>query len=125
MIKLIDNAIGANDTVAMMKAFASEEELWAHIRDRTRLKQASNRKRWRFSYYSPHMLADFMIDRQERFFTEMAAQACEQGDSLIVIRQGEQKPLVLVATPELDTAKLKRDWCKLYAKAHQLLIVRE
>ena len=75
MIKLINNAIDANDTVAMMKKFASEEELWKHIRSRMRLRQASNRKRWQFSYYSPHMLADLMADCQERSFTEAAMQA--------------------------------------------------
>jgi hypothetical protein len=125
MILLINDTVSTHDTVAMMKTFANEEELWKHIRTRMRLKQASNRKKWRFSYYSPHLLADLMVDRQERSFPEMAAQACEQDHSLIVIRQGEQKPLILVAAPELDTVRLKRDWCKAYAKAHQLLIVRE
>jgi hypothetical protein len=125
MILLINDTLGTHDTVAMMKTFASEEELWGHIRNRTRLDQAFDGKRWRFSYYSPHMLADLMADCQERSFMEAAMQACEQDHSLIVIRQGEQKPLILVATPELDTVKLKRDWCKAYAKAHQLLIVRE
>jgi hypothetical protein len=125
MILLTNNTVGAHDTVALMKTFASEEELWGHIRNRTRLPRASDEQRWRFSYYSPHMLADLVVDRQEQSFMEMAEQACEQDHSLIVIRQGEQKPLILVAVPELDTVKLKRDWCKSYAKAHQLLIVRE
>jgi hypothetical protein len=125
MILLTNNTVGTQDTVAMMKTFASEEELWGHIRNRTRLSRTSDGERWRFSYYSPHMLADLLADRKEPSFPKMATQACEQDHSLIVVRQSEQKPLILVATPELDTVRLKRDWCKAYAKAHQLLIVRE
>jgi hypothetical protein len=125
MILLTNTTFGANDKVAMMKTFATEEELWRHIQHRIRLNQPSDKKKWRFSYYSPYTLADLMADRQERSFAEMATQACEQQHSLIVIHQGEQKPLVLVAVPELDTVRLKRDWCKAYAKANQLLIVRE
>jgi hypothetical protein len=130
MILLVNDTFSANDTVGTMKTFANEEELWAHIQKRAHLSRVSRRQenleeKWGFSYYPHPVLVDLMEDRQERSFSEMAVQACEQECCLIVIHQGEKKPLVLVAAPELDTVKLKRDWCKSYAKSHRLLIVRE
>jgi hypothetical protein len=130
MIQLVNDTFSPDDTVGMMKTFANEEELWGHVQKRAHLSRIPRRQerldeKWGFTYCSPQMLVDIMEDRQEIPFTKMAAQAREQEYCLIVIHQGESKPLFLLATPELDTVKLKHDWCKSYAKSHSLLIMRK
>jgi hypothetical protein len=130
MILLVQDTFTANDTIGMMKTFDNEEKLWMHLQKRAHLDRVSQRLenlegKWRFSYYPYHTLADFREDSQTSSFAEMAAQACDQKRHLIVIDQGESKPFFLLATPELDTVKLKQEWCRAYAKSHRLLIVRE
>ena len=83
MILLVQDTFSANDTVGMMKTFASDEELWWHIRKRAHLNRCSQRpenpgQKWRFSYYPYHTLADFREDSQASLFAGMAVQACEQ-----------------------------------------------
>jgi iron-sulfur cluster repair protein YtfE (RIC family) len=110
-----------------MKKFENDEALWQHTHKRARLAFAENgQEQWRFTSYPLYTLVDFVENKYDQFFRARVEQAISQKQGLIVVHQGRDKnPAYLLATPELDVAKLKRDWCQAYAKAHGLMIVIE
>ena len=125
MIMLIDKTTIGREEAHLMKRFANEEALWQHTHKRARLACKENGAgEWRFTSYRPYMLVDFVENKDDQFFRERVGQALSQKQGLIAIHQGREKnPAYLLATPELDVAKLKRDWCKAYAATHGLQIV--
>jgi hypothetical protein len=116
-----------NNTFTKPEAFANEEELWVHIRKKAYAKAAlgtTPEEQWRFAYHPHHTLIDFLENRDNELFQKIAEQACAEEEQMLVIRQGDPKTAFFaLATPELDTDKLKRNWCKAYAKNHGLRIL--
>jgi hypothetical protein len=126
MIMLIDKTTADREDTYQMKRFENDEALWQHTHKRARLACEDGEAKWRFTFYPPYTLADFVENRDGQFFRERVEKAISQKQSMVIIHQGRDKePVYLLATPELDVAKLKRDWCKLYAKNHGLMIVIE
>lgn len=116
-----------NSTFTKTEAFATEEELWVHIRKKAYAKATLGEKptaQWRFTYHPPHVLIDFLENRDNELFQKIAEQACTTNEQMLVIRQGDQtSAFFALVTPELDAGKLKRNWCKAYAKNHDLRIL--
>ena len=124
MILLTDYAFNT------IKEFNHNEELWAHLKKRASLAQPLMGEnpdiKWGFSYYSHWTLSDFSNICQQQNFQEVAQQCVAQKHNMIAVYQGQRtQPLCYVAASNLDADKLKRDWCKAFAAAHGLRIVRE
>jgi hypothetical protein len=113
-----------------LKEFNHNEELWVHLQKRASLVQPLMGEnpdiKWGFAYYSHRVLSDFSELQRQRNFQEAAQQSIAQKYHMIAVYQGQRtQPLCYVAAPNLDADKLKRDWCKAFAAAHGLRIVRE
>ena len=110
-----------------MRTFETEEKLWGHLQSRANLKpdgDENGHDKWRFAYYPHQMLKDFTEMMEHGNFRNLVHQSCEQQQNIVVIYQGNpQNPQCFLVTPDLDTARLKRDWCKAYAATHGLQIV--
>ena len=110
-----------------IKTFETEEKLWVHLQAQASLKpdgDGNGHDKWRFAYYSHHMLKDFTQMMGHENFRDLARQSCEQQKNIIVIYQGNpQNPQCFWVTPDLDMDRLKRDWCKAYAATHGLQIM--
>jgi hypothetical protein len=109
-----------------IKAFDNEEELWVYLQAQANLKpkEGGSTSKWRFAYYPHHMLKDYREMMEWESFYTIASQSVNQQQNIVVVEQGNaQNPQCFLVTPELDTARLKRDWCKAYAATHGLQIV--
>ena len=110
-----------------MKTFENEEKLWVYLQTQANLKpdgDETDSGKWRFAYYSHRILKDVTDMMDNASFRNLACQSVAAQQNMIVICQGNpQTPQCFLATPDLDTARLKRDWCKAYAATHGLQIV--
>lgn len=109
------------------RAFDSNEKLWVYLQAQANLKpdgDENGHDKWRFAYYSHRVLKDFTQMMDIENFRNIARQSCDQQQNMIVIYQGNpQNPQCFLVTPDLDTERLKRDWCRAYAATHGLQIV--
>jgi hypothetical protein len=116
-----------NQTFNMIRRFKDEEKLWLYLQRQAQLEtlaQKAEGARWGFTYYAHHILKDFVEISSEKNFAQIVQQSCERQQNMIVIHQGTQgNPYCCLVTPELDTARLKRDWCKSYVDAHGLIVI--
>jgi hypothetical protein len=113
-----------NRTFNPMKAFDNEEKLWGYLRGQANLDSKGSNSKWRFEYYPYLILKDYMEMMDFENFHHIAHQSVSQQQNIIVIHQGNpHNPQCFLATPDLDAARLKRDWCKAYAATHGLQIV--
>jgi hypothetical protein len=107
-----------------MKAFDSEEKLWGYLRGQANLNSSSHNGKWGFVYYSHRLLKDFTEMTDVESFRNIVPHSVSQEKNILVIHQGNpQTPQCFLVTPDLDAARLKRDWCKAYAATHGLQIV--
>ena len=110
-----------------IKAFDSEEKLWGYLKAQATLKpdgDENDHDKWRFAYYPHHMLKDFTEMMGNEDFRDIAYQSVKQQQNMVVIYQGNpQNPQCFLVTPDLDTARLKRDWCRAYAATRGLQII--
>ena len=110
-----------------IKAFDTAEKLWRHLQAQANLKpkgDGNGHDKWRFEYYSHHLLKDYAEMMRYESFRALAQQSCEQHQNMVVICQGNAQNLqCFLVTPDLDTDRLKRDWCRAYAATHGLQIM--
>ena len=118
-----------NQTFSMLKQFRNEEKLWLYLQRQAQLEAFSQKaqgEKWGFTYYSHQMLEDFIEVIREKNFTDIVRQSVTQQQNMIVIHQGSRKnPHCCLVAPELDVVKLKRDWSKAFAEAHELILIME
>ena len=124
MILLTDYAFN------IMKEFDHDEQLWVHLQKRALLSQPLCGEnpdiKWGFVYYSHRSLSDLSDLYRRQNFRNTVQQSYEKKHNMIVVHQGQRSnPFCFLNVPSLDADKLKRDWCKSYAAAHGLRIVRE
>ena len=56
---------------------------------------------------------------QGKSFVHMAWQACQQENDLIVMSTGDmENSSFFIATPDVDVAALRQEWCRRYCKAN-------
>lgn len=122
MIMLLDDAF------QVLKTFNTDEDLFLYLKEQEGFKSLDGqaRQNWKFVQYSHKLLGTILQEMQEKAFIHMARQACHQEQDILVICKGEgNSPALLFVTPDLDIAKLRKGWCKLYCAAHNLYILTE
>ena len=118
MIMLLDDAYQVVETVH------TEEELFLYLKENFRTMDEQAEQNWRFAKYSHKLLALVLQEMQGEDFAHMAWQACQQENDLIVMCKGDgENPSLFLDTPDLDVAALRKEWCRLFCKAHNLLVL--
>jgi len=120
MIKLLD------ETCQEIQTFKTNVGLFHYLRERCKNLDEAEKKNWNFSQYSHKLLAPFVKEMQGKSFVDMARQACQREEDLIVMCKGdEENPSLFLATPDLDVDALLNEWCQLFCKAHKMTIVKQ
>ena len=125
MIMIVDRSF------KVLKMCRHEEEFCNYI---CHLKNIENKRiasdpesagvKWGFTCYTHNFLEDFLEIRDEKTFREMAEQAYNQQQAMLVIHKGERaNPLIVSVNSERNADQLRSDWCRSYAKDHGLMMI--
>ena len=118
MIKLLD------ETCQVITIANTEEQLFLFFQENLKNLDDQARENWRFVQYSHKLLAPFVKEMQVETFMEMALQACQLEEDLIVMSMGDaENPFLFLNTPDLDVAALRNEWNKGYCKANKMYMV--
>jgi hypothetical protein len=115
-----------NQDFSMLKQFDNDEKLWLYLQRQAKLGEHPPEKpdeKWGFVYYPYQMLKDCLEIVKDENCRSIVYQAVEQKQHIIVIYHGRRTPFCVPVAPGVDTAQLKRDWCKVYAKNHGFHVV--
>ena len=120
MLMLLD------DTYQVIKTFKTEVGLFLHLQENLKNMDEQSRHSWNFCQYSHKLLAPFVKEMQGKSFVDMARQACQREEDLIVMCIGDEgNPSLFLLTPDLDIDALQNEWCKLFCKAQKMYIVMQ
>ena len=119
MIKLLD------ETCQELGTFRSSVQLFTYLRENSRHLDEQEREKWRLVTYSYKTLARILKELKGKSFADMAQEACQQEQNMVVMCIGDaNNPFLFLETPDLDIAELWDLWCGHYSKAHKMTIVR-
>ena len=120
MIKLLD------ETCQVVGTFRSPVQLFTHLRENLKNLDDPEREDWRFVTYSHKMLAKILKELKRNPFADMAQEACQQEQNMVVMCVGDaDSPFLFLETPDLDMACIWTQWCEHYCKAHNMYIVTQ
>jgi len=119
MVKLI------NRDGSVAGQFEGEGDLFSYIVQQTaNTGDGKGTQGWRFTYSSHQHLERLVREMGKKSLIFMAHQACQKKRALITVGAGDANNLsFFIATPDLNIAALRREWCKRYCAAHGLRIV--
>jgi len=123
MIKLLD------EDNSLIRIFDTEEQLFSFLQERLHdmgdddisTKRKQNWQFVRYPYKRLSMFLEHMPEESinEKSFVHMGLLACQHQIDMLEICTGDwEKPNLFIVTPTLNIAALKRDWSKLFCKAH-------
>ena len=118
MIKLLD------ETCQVVGTFRSPVQLFTHLLENLKNLDEPEREDWRFVTYSHKTFAKTLKDLKSKPFADMAQEACQQEQNMVVMCLGDaNNPFLFLETPDLDIAELGEQWCEHYCKAYKMHIV--
>jgi len=113
-----------NKDGSLIGAFDEEDRLFRYLQATINAAGGEEMQDWQFTYNSHRQLAGFVKEMAEKSLVFMAWNACQQKRDLITVGTGDAQNLsFFIVTPDLNVAKLKRDWCKQCCAAHGWRIV--
>ncbi len=120
MIKLLD------DTCQVVGTFRSLVQLFTYLWENSKNLDEPERDSWRFVTYSHKMFARILKELKNKPFADMAHEACQQEQNMVVMCIGDaDNPFLFLETPDLDVGELWNHWCSHYCQAHGLHIITE
>jgi len=120
MIMLLD------DTYQTIKTVNTHDQLFLYLQESLKKGDEQEKQDWNFSQYSHKLLAPFVKEMRRKSFVHMAWQACQQENDLIVMTTGDMENCsFFIATPDLDLAALRKEWCVRYCKANKMYIITQ
>jgi|GEM_PF-5417787 len=120
MIKLLD------ETCQEIQTFKTDVGLYHYLRECWKNLDEAEKQKWNFSRYSYKLLAPFVQEMEGKSFVDMAHQACQREEDLIVICTGDgENPSLYLDTPDLDINGLFNKWSQPFCKAHKMIILRQ
>jgi hypothetical protein len=118
MIMLLD------DTYQVIKTVNTEEQLFLCLKENWKNLDEQAKQNWQFAQYSHKLLAPFIRKMQGKSFVDMARQACQLAQDMLVVCKGDaENPFLFLVTSDLDIGVLRKEWCRHYCKAYNLHIL--
>jgi hypothetical protein len=114
-----------------MELFENDLELYKYIRDTENQKMFDDHPEfkkcpWTFSLFSPERVGILIRNLKKVHKPEILEEAWQKQLGLIEICKGDYNNLTeIILTPDINEEALRKNWCKEYCEAHQLILEEE